>query len=148
MPAGPAPRCVLGDGDATGGPARHQRAAVGGKRRLGGGERSPRPPAAGARLGVDERLGQIGLAHAVGHSVECGGGAAEDHDADAEALAHVARDQLHFRRVLLVADEARQRPRAALVKYEPQCVAAHEEQLMVELRIPVEVAHGRSIRDS
>ena len=114
---------------------------VGGQRRLGGGERRPRPPAAGARLGVDE-LGQIGLAHAVGHGVEIGGGAAKDHDADAEPLAHVAPDQLHLRRVLLVADEAGQRPRAALVGHEPQVVAAHEEQLVVELRVLVEVAHG------
>jgi len=58
--------------------------------------------------------------HAGGHAVELDGRPAGDHDADAEALAHVARDQLHLRRVLLVADEAGQRPRAALVGHEPE----------------------------
>ena len=66
----------------------------------------------------------------------------------AEALAHVTREPLHLCRMLLTADEAGQRPRTALVRYEPQRFAVHEEQLMQELRVLVEVAHGCRIRDS
>lgn len=93
-PARLAPRRFLGEGEGegAGGPTRHQGAAVFSQRHLSSGKRSPRPPAASVRLGIDERLGLIDLAHTVGYGVKLCGDAAANDDADAEVLPQVARD--------------------------------------------------------